>query len=146
MERLNRLTDIIDDVAESTHTCWGKSKPATALVCPCDRIPIEYNRMWGIFSGTHMDIMDDGYIITGSFMRNTEMWSNFRAAKWWRGVNFKCSFNEFLEANSLEGKLTTINGDLAFKVTNKAVPVPEPECDGDCGEPCEIPTDEPSAI
>ena len=96
---------------------WGKSEPAN-LKCEECRLPIMYNNQWGLLTDTHMDITADGnLIITGTFLRNMELFRKFLTATIWRGVTFKQSLNDFLSDYNHDFSL--INNDLVYLCVKK---------------------------
>lgn len=85
-----------------------------------------YNNVWGALTDTCMTLHDDGsYVITGSMIRNKDMFTQFVGAMTWGMNSFRQatkydSLQVLFDAFGLEGKFGTQNGDDVYVITKKS--------------------------
>lgn len=90
-----------------------------------DPIVRMYNCIWGIVNDTHMSKSENGeYIITGSAIRNTNMFMSFLSCSVWGGYHFPdisgsaagtmTSFNCAMGRHGYYGGFQAVNGDTVF--------------------------------
>lgn len=127
---LNKFSEYIDrNIAPSPYQedTFGETSTGT---CPLCRL---YNNIWGPVSGTCMANKGDKYVITGSIMRQPELWEKFLVAENWGVYVFKqavgiATLSDLLARNGLEGSFGNQNGDPVYIVRPKMVePSTEPK-------------------
>ncbi len=80
-----------------------------------------YNNVWGSVSDTHMVQHEDGYVITGSMIRQPELFDKFINAENWGVYSFKQATKiptlaDFFKMYQLSGQYGTQNGDAVYKL------------------------------
>lgn len=103
-----------NNFASFKYTNITSDKPDTDPICRM------YNNIFSIPSDTHMSITADGErVITGHII-NTQHWGSFCCSCCWGAVDFRTSGTwslcEFLHKNGLKGEISTLNGDVVYKI------------------------------
>ena len=115
---MNRFTELLKQgIAQSpykTDTFREQSSGSNA-VCRL------YNNVWGSVSDTHMVRHEDGYVITGSMIRQPELFDKFINAETWGIYSFKHATKiptlaDFFKLHQLEGQYNVQNGDTVYKL------------------------------
>ncbi len=104
---------------------------------PClDPMVKAYNNLWGALTDTHMSKVEDGYIITGTFVKS-RYWEGFKYCSYYGSTNIKLgsgysSLENMVYTNGYTMTPETYNGDYVIKL------VPRPETPGTgAGADCE---------
>lgn len=112
------------------YTALTSDKPDEDPICRT------YNNIFSIPSDTHMSITADGDRVITGHMINTQHWGNFCCSCCWGAVDFRTSGTwslcEFLHRNGLKGEISTLNGDVVYKIVPRE---PDEKCAG-----CELST------
>lgn len=121
-----------------------QEKPVGSFTPTLDPMVKAYNNLWGALTDTHMSKVDDGYIITGTFVK-TPYWERFKYSYYWGSTNIKLGsgFNSLENMISLNGYMMTpdlYNGDYVIKLTPRPEPSTAPEND-ECVCPCSTSVD-----
>ena len=121
-----------------------QEKPVGSPVPTLDPMVKAYNNLWGLLTDTHMSAVEDGYIITGTFVKS-QYWERFKYCSYWGTTNIKlgsgfCSLENMVNANGYVMTPDIYNGDYVIKLTKRPEPTTAPEggeCVGcDCAVPC----------
>ena len=120
----NKFTELLDaGVASFNYTPLTSDQPDTDPICRT------YNNIFSIPSDTHMSITADGDRVITGHMINTDKWGSFCCSCCWGAVDFRTSGTwsvcEFLHKNGLKGEISTLNGDVVYKVIPRE---PDEEC------------------
>lgn len=120
---INKFSELIKQgIAPSPYNTntFGETSTGTSNVCRL------YNNIWGSVSGTCMAYKEEEnkYVITGSIMRQPELWDKFLHAENWGLYVFKqaVSYNtlqEFFDTLKLQGNLFLQNNDPVYVLTAK---------------------------
>ena len=132
----NKFSELLaTGVANFNYTPITSDQPDTDPIC---RI---YNNIFSIPSDTHMSITADGERIITGHMINTQHWKDFCCSFCWGAVDFRhagtWSVAEFLYKNGLKGEITSLNGDVVYKITDRS---PDDECQACALTPCQCNT------
>ena len=104
-----------------------------------------YNNLWGLLTDTHMSPVEDGYIITGTFVKGP-YWESFKYCSYYGNTNIKLgsgysSLENMVYINGYEMKPDIYNGDYVIHLTKKSIDDPDSgiesvvPCCGTC-DPC----------
>lgn len=120
----NKFTDLMaSDVAKFKYTPLTSEKPDVDPICRT------YNNIFSIPSDTHMSITADGERVITGHMINTQHWGSFCCSYCWGAVDFRTSGTwslcEFLHRNGLKGEISSLNGDVVYKIIPRE---PDEEC------------------
>ena len=118
-------------------------KPVGSPVPTLDPIVKAYNNLWGLLTDTHMSAVEDGYIITGTFVKGP-YWESFKYCSYYGNTNIKlgsgyCNLESMIYSNGYEMKPDVYNGDYVIHITKRLELEPTTGDNGDecCGSiPC----------
>lgn len=124
-----------------------EEKPIGSFTPTLDPMVKTYNNLWGLLTDTHMSAVDDGYIITGTFVKS-QYWEGFKYCGYYGNTNIKlgsgyCNLECMVWTNGYEMKPDLYNGDYVIKLTKRPEPSTEdpngalvPAEDQCCGTAC----------
>ena len=120
-----------------------QERPVGSPIPTLDPMVKAYNNLWGLLTDTHMSAVEDGYIITGTFLK-TQYWEGFKYASYYGSTNIRLgsgyySLENMVYSNGYEMKPDIYNGDYVIRLTKRPEPSTNPEnCVGcaDCCVPC----------
>lgn len=112
-----------------------QEKPVGAPIPTLDPMVKAYNNLWGLLTDTHMSAVEDGYIITGSFVK-TQYWDGFKYCSYYGNTNIKLgsgfySLENMVNANGYMMTPDTYNGDYVIKLVKRPDPATVPS-EGEC--------------
>lgn len=117
-----------------------QERPVGSPIPTLDPMVKAYNNLWGLLTDTHMSVVEDGYIITGTFVK-TQYWPGFTYASYYGNTNIKLgsgyySLENMVYSNGYEMKPDTYNGDYVIHLTKRPVSSEDPnKCIG-CADCC----------
>lgn len=111
----NNFTDLIaNGVAKFEYTNISGETPNTDPICRM------YNNIFSIPTDTHMSCLEDGSRVITGHMINTGKWGDFCKSYMWGAVDFRTSgcwsLCEFLYKHGLKGEISSLNGDVVYKI------------------------------
>jgi hypothetical protein len=123
-----------------------QEKPVGAGVPTLDPMVKAYNNLWGLLTDTHMSKVDDGYIITGTFVKS-QYWEGFKYCCYYGNTNIKlgsgyASLENMVYVNGYQMSPDIYNGDYVIKLTPRPEPATADDAKGSlcpCGtnvDPC----------
>jgi len=121
-----------------------QEKPVGSPVPSLDPMVKAYNNLWGLLTDTHMSAVEDGYIITGTFVKS-RYWEGFKYCSYYGNTNIKLgsgynTLENMVWTNGYEMKPDIYNGDYVIKLTKRPEPAAAPGTpEGgycDCAVPC----------
>lgn len=118
-----------------------QEKPVGSSVPTLDPMVKAYNNLWGLLTDTHMSAVEDGYIITGTFVKS-QYWEGFKYCSYYGSTNIKLgsgyySLENMINVNGYQMSPDTYNGDYVIKLTKRPEPANTPENgEGCCICPC----------
>lgn len=132
----NRFSELIEKGVASF-----EEKPVGSPIPTLDPMVKTYNNLWGALTDTHMSKVDDGYIITGTFVK-TPYWERFKYCSFWGSTNIKLgsgynSLEQMIRINGYKMTPCDYNGDYVIKIS-KADDAPETESPVPGEECCDI--------
>jgi len=120
-----------------------QEKPVGSPVPTLDPMVKAYNNLWGLLTDTHMSAVDDGYIITGTFVKS-QHWENFKYCCYYGNTNIRlgsgyCSLENMVYSNGYVMKPDVYNGDYVIRLTRRPdVDATDGSVDGSCVG-CDVP-------
>ena len=113
-----------------------QERPVGSPIPTLDPIIRCYNSCWGALTDTHMSRVEDGYIITGTFVKGPH-WDRFKYASFWGSTNIKlgsgfCSLENMVSSYGYQMRPDTYNSDYVIKLTPRPAEsseVPGEGCD-----------------
>ena len=121
-----------------------QEKPVGSPVPTLDPMVKAYNNLWGLLTDTHMSAVEDGYIITGTFVKS-QYWEGFKYCSYYGSTNIKLgsgfySLENMIYTNGYVMSPDIYNGDYVIKLTKRPEPTAAPEnsecASCDCAVPC----------
>lgn len=114
-----------------------QEKPVGSLTPTLDPMVKAYNNLWGALTDTHMSAVDDGYIITGTFVK-TQYWEGFKYCYYYGSTNIRLgsgytSLENMVYSNGYVMNPDIYNGDYVIKLT------PRPANTSSEGDSCCVP-------
>lgn len=111
----NKFSELVKQgIASFNYTPISHDTPEQDPICRM------YNNIYSIPSDTHMSCLDDGSRVITGHMINTPQWSVFCRSCAWAAVDFRTSgcwsLCDFLYKHGLKGEISTLNGDVVYKV------------------------------
>lgn len=108
-----------------------EEKPVGSPIPTLDPMVKLYNNIWGALTDTHMSAVEDGYIITGTFVE-TPYWDRFKYSGFWGTTNIKLgsgytSLDNMIYVNGYQMTPDIYNGDYVIKLTKRPEPAAAPE-------------------
>lgn len=121
-----------------------QERPVGSPTPTLDPMVKTYNNLWGLLTDTHMSAVEDGYIITGTFVKS-RYWDGFKYCSYYGNTNIKlgsgyCNLESMVYSNGYEMKPDIYNGDYVIRLTKRPEPSSDLEkCVGstDCCVPCD---------
>lgn len=131
----DRFSDLIKQGVASF-----EEKPVGSFTPTLDPMVKAYNNLWGLLTDTHMSAVEDGYIITGTFVK-TQYWEGFKYCSYYGSTNIKLgsgysSLENMINVNGYQMSPDIYNGDYVIKITKRPEPTTSPENAEGCCVPC----------